>query len=103
MLRQADCGGGWEGMKGVRYSCKWVLTVSNSGGELGVKVLGRVTWGWGPAQGNGWEGGDHRFLPFDQSLQRTNSGPTQFPVPPTSVFPRQRTRDPTLEISSTAC
>lgn len=52
MLWQADWGGGWEGMKGVRYCCKWVLTVSNSGGELGVKVLGRVTWG-GPAQGNG--------------------------------------------------
>lgn len=35
---------------GVGYCCKWVLTVSNSGGELGVKVLGRVTWG-GPGGG----------------------------------------------------
>jgi hypothetical protein len=52
MLWQADCGGGWEGMKGVGYCCKWVLTVSNSGCELGVKVLGHVTQG-GPAQGNG--------------------------------------------------
>jgi hypothetical protein len=30
---------------GVGYCCKWVLTVSNSGGELGVKVLVRVTQG----------------------------------------------------------
>jgi hypothetical protein len=27
----------------VGYCCKWVLTVSNSGSEFRVKVLGRVT------------------------------------------------------------
>lgn len=42
MLWQADCEGGGKGFR-VGYCCKWVLTVSNSGGELGVKVLGRVT------------------------------------------------------------
>ena len=34
---------GEERGSGLGYCCKWVLTVSNSGGELGVKVLGRVT------------------------------------------------------------
>lgn len=43
MLWQADCEGGEERGSGLGYCCKWVLTVSNSGGELGVKVLGRVT------------------------------------------------------------
>lgn len=79
------------------YCCKWVLTVSNSGGELGVKVLGRVTWG-GPGGG-----GDHGSHPFDQSPQRTNPRPTQPPVAVTSVFPRQGTRGTTLEISPATC
>jgi hypothetical protein len=40
---QADCEGGGKGVQRGGYCCKWVLTVSNSSGELGVKVLGRVT------------------------------------------------------------
>jgi hypothetical protein len=78
MLWLAHCRGwGEERGAGVGYCCKWVLTVSNSGGELGVKVLCCV----GPAQGQegelGGGGGDHGCHPVDQSLCRTNPRPSR--------------------------